>query len=174
MAQIAEPIKNDFYSTVSLILTEVNIQKSWEEIKNMDTNRFKNLVKEKCIQTAFLYLTEKQKKGSKGRDIKYTSLEMADYLLPQANMSLTDQRELFSVRCHTNDLGANRGIIEYCETECGEILNNSHIFQCCRLNTPEEKWDLEKVLNGFIIEKKQHLQTWRNNMKKRDKYIGTQ
>ena len=93
----------------------------------MDTNRFTNLAKEKCIQTAFLYLTEKQKKGSKVRDIKYTSLEMADYLLPHANMLLTDQRELFSVRCQTNDLGANRGIIEYCETECGDILKIIHI-----------------------------------------------
>ena len=155
-------------------MTEVNIQKSREEVQNMDTNRFKNLVKEKCIQAAFAYLNEKQKKGSKGREIKYTSLEMADYLLPQAHMSLKDQRELFSVRCHTNDLGANRGIMEYCETECGEILNNSHIFQCRISNTKEEKWDLDKVLNGYIIEMKRHLQTWRNNMEKRDKYLGTQ
>ena len=89
---------------------------------------FKKLVKVKCIEAAFLYLIEKQNKGSKGREIVYTSLEMAEYLLPQANMSIVDQRGLFSIRCRTNTLGANRGIIEYCETECGEILNNSQFF----------------------------------------------
>ena len=67
---------------------------------------------------------------------------MADYLHPQANMSLEDQREIFSVRCRTNNLGANRGIIEYCETKCGEILNNSHIFQCKILNTQEKTCDI--------------------------------
>ena len=63
----------------------------------------------KCNQAAFDYLTEKQKKGSKGRDIQYNSLEMADYLHPPTNMSLEDQREIFSLRCHTNNLGANKG-----------------------------------------------------------------
>ena len=82
---------------------------------------------------------------------------MSDYLLPQANMTIVDQRELFSLRCRTNTLGANRGIIEYCETKCGEILNNSHIFQCIELNIKGQKCDMEKVLNGFIIEKKEHL-----------------
>ena len=59
---------------------------------------------------------------------------MADYLSPAANISLKDQRELFSIRCRTNPLGANRGIIENCETMHGEILDNSHIFQCKILN----------------------------------------
>ena len=174
MAQIVKPVKNDFYSTVCLILKEVNIQESIIDIKNMKTTIFKKLVKDKCIQAALHYLKEKQKKGSKGRDISYTSLGMADYLLPQANMSIGDQRELFSIRCRTNIMGANRGIIEYCETECGEILNNSHIFQCVELNIGEQKYEIDKVLNGFIAEKKEHLKIWRENMKKRQVYLGTQ
>ena len=174
LAQIAEPVKNDFYSTILSTLKEVNIKENFEEIKTMDKSRFKNLVKEKCNQAAFNYLTEKQRKGSKGRDIQYNSLEMADYLHPQANMSLEDQREIFSVRCRTNDLGANRGIIEYCETKCGEILNNSHIFQCKILNIQEKTCDIKYVLNGYIVEKKKHLQIWRDNIKKREEYLGTQ
>ena len=71
-------------------------------------------------------------------------------------------------------MGENRGIIEYCETECGEILNNSHIFQCVELNIGEQKYNIDKVLNGFIAEKKEHLKTWRENMKKRQVYLGTQ
>ena len=64
LAQIAEPVKNDFYSTILSSLKEVNIKENFEEIKTMDKSRFKNLVKEKCDQAAFNYLTEKQRKGS--------------------------------------------------------------------------------------------------------------
>ena len=53
---------------------------------------------------------------------------MQDYLLPQANISLKDQREIFLIRCKTNPLGANRGNIEYCETKCGAVIDNAHIF----------------------------------------------
>ena len=64
LAQIAEPVKNDFYSTILSTSKEVNIKENFEEIKTMDKSRFKNLVKEKCDQAAFNYLTEKQRKGS--------------------------------------------------------------------------------------------------------------
>ena len=62
----------------------------------------------------------KQIEGRKGRSIKQSSLSMADYLLPEAGISLEDQRELFSIRCRTNPIGANRGKVEYCYTQCGE------------------------------------------------------
>ena len=128
MAQISNPVKNDFYSTICAILGEVKIEESLEDIKQMTQNQFRKLVKQKCIQAAFQSLVEKQKRGNKGRDIKYSCLEMADYLLPQARISIKDQREIFSLRCRTNPLGANIGKIEYYKTKCGEILNNSHIF----------------------------------------------
>ena len=95
---------------------------------------------------------------------------MADYLLPEAGIGLEDQQELFSIRCRTNPMGANRGKIEYCYTQCGEILNNSHIFQCTILNRNVEKYDIEKILNGFNLEKKQHLEKWRENITKLNSY----
>ena len=99
---------------------------------------------------------------------------MADYLCPEANMSLTDQRETFSIRCRTNSLGANRGIIENCETMCGEVLDNSHIFKCKILNKNNSDYNYEKILNGFIIEKKHNLRIWRENMKKRNHILRNQ
>ena len=51
---------------------------------------------------------------------------MAEYLLPEANFSLKDQQELFAIRCRTNPMPANRGIVEYCKTNCGEVMNNCH------------------------------------------------
>ena len=101
----------------------------WRSYKKHETKRFfKELVETQFNKSAFTYLQEKQQRGSKGRSIKYTCLRMQDYLLPQAIISLKDQREIFSIRCKTNPLGANRGIIEYCETKCGAVIDNAHIF----------------------------------------------
>ena len=127
-------------------------------------------MKQKCTEAAYEYLVNKQINGSKGRDIQYSCMSMADYLLPQAGISLENQYELFSIRCRTNTMGANRGIVEMCFTQCGEILNNCHIYKCKILNENEHEYDMEKVLNGFVEEKKQHLEKWRENMKKLKTY----
>ena len=79
-------------------------------------------------------------------------LTIADYLLPEAGKSIEDQKELFSIRCRTNPMGANRGKIEYWFTQCEEILINSHIFQCNIINTSEQKYDIEKISNRFNSE----------------------
>ena len=132
----------------------------------MTKSVFKKLVKQKCSEAAFEYLKKKQSNGSKGAEIKYESLQMADYLLPQANLSLEDQREIFSIRCGTNDMKANIGILEYCE--CKEVLNNPHIFKCNNLNTDEKIYDIKYILNGYTEDIKEHLKVWRENLKRRN------
>ena len=169
-AQVSSPIKNDFYETATNILSDFDICYSMKEIKDMKIGVFKSIVKKKCIKTSFEYLVKKQMAGRKGKYIKYLRLTIADYLLPEADMSLEDQQELFSIRCRTNPMGANRGKIEYCFTQCGEILNNSHIFQCKVMNKIEDKYEIEKILNGFNSEMKQHLIKWRENMTKLNSY----
>ena len=166
--QMSNPTKNDFNETANKILKEFEISHSMAEIKDMKKSIFKSIVRKKCVNVAFKYLVTKQKGGSKGKLIEYSSLTMADYLLPDAGFSLKDQRELFSIRCRTNEMKANRGITEYCHTQCGEILNNSHIFKCKILNESEneEFHDMEKILNGFNTEKKLHLNKWRTNIEK--------
>ena len=96
-AQRKSPIKNDFHETVKSTMKEFDMNEL-TYFKNMSNNVFKKLVKEKCQKAALTYLLEKQLRGSKGDGIKYKSLQMADYLIPQANMSIKDQRELFSIR----------------------------------------------------------------------------
>ena len=93
MAQRDNPIKNDFYQTALTIITELGITETPDEIKCLKRSSFSKIVKEKCTKTAFQYLKHKQEKGSKGSGIKYTCLSMADYLCPEADISLKDQRE---------------------------------------------------------------------------------
>ncbi len=61
------------------------------------------------------------------------------------------------------------GKIEYCETECGEILNNVHIFTCHILNS-SNKCDINKILNGKIEEQTEMLRIWQTNQNKRSEY----
>ena len=54
-----------------------------EEEKNTKKISLKLLVKVESFHCAFLYLKGKEKKGINGKNIAYTILDMADYLLPQ-------------------------------------------------------------------------------------------
>jgi hypothetical protein len=65
---------------------------SLEEIKSVSEISIRSILKESISKKALQYLTEKQ--GSKGGEINYPSLKMADYLLPsffsrQANAKLS-------------------------------------------------------------------------------------
>ena len=52
-SQKENPLKNNFYQSVNLYLKEFGIKNSDEEIRNMKTNAFKKIVKEKSIKAAF-------------------------------------------------------------------------------------------------------------------------
>ena len=79
MAQKKHPVKNDFYSSVCEVFTDFGIDITMEQMKDMKQTQFKALVKEMCTKSAFLYLQEKQQKGSKGKTIIYTCLKMDKY-----------------------------------------------------------------------------------------------
>ena len=61
---------------------------------------------------------------------------------------------------------AHIGILEYCQTQCGEVLNSPHIYTCQKLNQPGQECDIEKMHNGFIREMKHHLKVWEDNIAK--------
>ena len=45
----------------------------------------------KAVSAGIKYLTDKQKKGEKGKDIIYKALELQNYLCPFSNIKLEDQ-----------------------------------------------------------------------------------
>ena len=53
---------------------------------------------------------------------------MADYLLTESNFSITEYRDIFTIRGRVNPRPANRGLLEYSQTQCREMINNPHIF----------------------------------------------
>ena len=56
----------------------------------MPTTSFKKLVKSKIKEKAFKYLLDKR--GSKGKEIEYSALLMAEYLLPFNDKMSIDQK----------------------------------------------------------------------------------
>ena len=90
---------------------------------------------------------------------------MADYLCPNSQLTVEDQKEIFQIRSMTNPLPSNRGDAKLCSTGCGSMMENLHIYLCPVLN-PENKGDLNKIINGTLQEMKEALSQWRENMKK--------
>ena len=91
--QFDEPSRGDWASTCTNDLKELNISYSLEEIRIMTKDKFKRILKEKVKESALKYLLEK--KGKKGKEIEYTTLEMAEYLQPFGNkLTVADQRDL--------------------------------------------------------------------------------
>ena len=168
MAQRNIPTKGDWYSYVSNILEDFEINLKIEDLKNVPVNIFKRMVKQvsglkylKCQQIFFL----------KGARIKYDCLELQDYLKPSSNISIEDQRIIFGLRCEMNILKSNfkrnRSINEkYCIKACMKEIDNEHLIYCRELNGKSEI-NYEYVLNGSMQQKVEVLNQVKLNEEKR-------
>ena len=78
--QIDEPTKGDWGSQCIIDLQELEITETFDEIKEMSKTKFTRLRKSRIEVNALKYLKNKRK--SKGKEIEYTELEMAEYLQP--------------------------------------------------------------------------------------------
>ena len=90
MAQHENPTRGDWVSSCLRDLT-------LEDIKAMKKNVFKKILKKSIRNKALQYLLDKR--GSKGIQIQYSSLKMAEYLLPNTEkLSISAQRYIFAIR----------------------------------------------------------------------------
>ena len=74
-------------------LQKLNISRTMEEIRTMPKRTFQNIIQKSIKENALTYLLKKR--GSKGSEIKYKALEMADYLLPYNNMLKIEEKQRF-------------------------------------------------------------------------------
>ena len=72
--QLENPKRGDWASTAKKNLQDLNINLSNEEIRNMFKSTFIKLVRNKCKESAFRYLTNKRVK--KGKDIEQAGAEL--------------------------------------------------------------------------------------------------
>ena len=115
-----------------------------------ESSLFKKLVKRQTHKIAYRELIERQAKGEKGRPIIYKSLNMADYLLPEAALTVEEKQEMFAIRTEMNDNKYNFGNKIPCEVGCQEAQDNPHIFNCKKTNQNRSTLKFADILNGSL------------------------
>ena len=157
------------------LLKDLNINYTLDEIKYLPKQTFKTIIRRQINNKAFSYLLKKHHTGSKGKQICYEELRMRDYLLPNNIITLEDQRYIFSLRCRMNNISSNfTNEHVLCETDCGEILNNEHIYNCEVLNKgikPDIIYN--KKYNGFLKDKVKVLKHMERNILHREQFLKT-
>ena len=114
----------------------------------MKSSIFKNLVKTQIRKMAFKDLVDQQQGKEKGKLIRYDSLQMADYLLPESNLNTTDKLEMFELRAEMNPNPYNFGLKIFCDLGCKKFQNNKHLFYCLKVTKKENTLLFEHILNG--------------------------
>ena len=152
------------------VLVWVEVELSWVETelgKNMRKKEYKNLIRSKCRQSAYEYLMSKR--GSKGQEIIYTEIQTAEYLLPNSELDIEDQREIFAIRNRMVNIPSNFISREKNMNRCvcGVKEEMKHIYECTDLNMEKVEVRYEKIFNGTTTEQKQILQRFKENLKRR-------
>ena len=167
--QVKNPSKFDWASTCLTDLKEMDIHLTLSDIKGMSESRYKDLIRRKCREYAFKYLMNKR--GSKGSEINVTKIRMAEYLLPNNNLTIKEQRTIFSIRNRmVSDIPANfsssKENTEKCI--CGEQETMEHVYNCKYLNTEEPDEDFLKIFNGNPKEQRKVQCRFEQNLANRD------
>ena len=112
--QIQQPTKGDWVSSCKMDLEKMKIELKFEEIRKMSKDDFLKMIKLKLANNSLEYLLSKR--GSKGKEIFYQKLEMAEYLMPHNDkLSIQEKQSLFAVRNRMINIGNNFGKMEICE-----------------------------------------------------------
>merc|ERR1712115_561508 len=117
-----------------------------EEIRRMKKTQFRKLNKNSIKEKALLYLMEKR--GSKGSQIRYSSLKMQEYLLPdEEKLSILDKQYIFAMRNRMVEIEDNfpKNKIERKKCVCGEHENMEHIYSCLILNSNIEEICYQRI-----------------------------
>ena len=150
--QFKHPTRGDWASTCTDNMKQLKITESLQEIRNMKTNTFEKLVKTRIDEIALFYLTNKQ--GIKGGEISYSYIEMSEYLTPTVEMTISEKRDMFSVKnrmIYINaNFSSNKKQIDTCP--CGMVEDMEHIYLCKLLNSEEIKVQYKQIYNGNIIQ----------------------
>ena len=135
----------------------------------MSKSQFSNILKLKVKQNALKYLLNRQK--SKGKEIKYENICMAEYLLPYSKLSVSQKQKMFEIRNRMFEIQENFPMKEMKETSCpcGEEETMLHIYNCEILN---EKISISSYYTGIFTGKLEEQITifkrFEENLKERE------
>ena len=143
-----QPIKNDFVKTCQKYLESLDINLTFENIREMSEYSFKKMVKQKTIDAAFKYLIEQKNKPGKQTKIanlQYNSLCIQEYLL-DGNRSTEISKIIFKARGRNIDIKEHKRW-KYNDNICvgcnDNIESENELLSCPGLCEPNEKMDEE-------------------------------
>ena len=137
IAQSTNPSKSDWVKTVTDDLNNLEIQLTFNDIKNISKSMFKQLVKEKVKTKAFEYLTSLQEMHSKSKELNYSELQLQYYLRPGNSLTIKEKAFIFSARSRMLDIKCNFkfGKSEFMCRKCNMAEEQQkHILICPKLN----------------------------------------
>ena len=140
---------------------------SLDEIKSLTKTQFNRKLRESVKVKALEYLL--QKRGSKGQEIEYMELKMAEYLMPNIeNISITDRRKIFEIRNRMLPIASNFPLGKVEEKCCGEIEDTKHIYICEKWSEKSDKLSFEMIFSDKMPELTKVYKQYNVNLKNRE------
>ena len=144
-----KPEKNDFVENCRKYLKILDINMSFEEIKNTSNWTFKKLVKAKTTEAGFRYLLTEKNKQSKISHIEYKNLKIQRYLFGENN-DMEMAKFIFKARSKTLDIKSQRKW-KYEDQNCVgcnvKIENENEILFCTGFGNPAKDTNWTKTLS---------------------------
>ena len=106
-AQVNNPVKNDWSTTVQKDKTNLNLTLNDCQIKMIKKYKFKKIVKKKIEESAFKYLETIKLKHNKVKDIEYDGKLQIQNYLNDVNFDMEDKYLLFKLRTHMIEVKTN-------------------------------------------------------------------
>ena len=134
----------------------------------MKKKEFTQILKKRIKEGALKYLLEKR--GKKGGEIRYSYLEMAEYMLPFNNkLSIDQKREMFALKNAMINIPANFTSKNETKCGCGKLEDMEHIFECEQLNSKTPEISFRKIFEGNLKQQIEVYKQFAHNMKNREK-----
>ena len=171
MLQFENPLKGDWASLCLQDLKDLGIDLTLEEIRIISKHKYKELIKKSIQIRAFEYLISKRR--SKGQEIIYKELKMAEYLTPGCEkLTILDQRNIFAIRNRMVDIPVNfkkDQKLEKCA--CGAPENMKHIYTCHIWNQEHNiDVEFEEIFKENILKQLEVSSIFFQNLKKREDF----
>jgi hypothetical protein len=152
-------------------LKQLEITESLEEIRDMSQNKYVILLNKRMNENALKYLLNKQK--SKGKEIRYSEIQMAEYLIPKnSQLTVIQKQKMFAVNNRMIEIYENfPGKQLKKECICSKIESMSHIYYCKTLNEGKNPiLKFEEIYEGNIKDQIEVFKHYEENLNRRDSF----
>ena len=141
---------------------------SLDEIENLSVIKFKKILETSIKLKSYSI----DLRGSKGAEMKYSSLKMAEYVLPNEEFSITEKRQIFSIRNRMVNIENNfRGKKIGKTCLCGNIEYMKHVYTCKLYITENEMIEYEEIYGEDVRTMRKVFDRFQNNFEQREQNL---